>query len=125
MCWTVFRDEKGKGHILAHRKQILVLESEKLLAASILSLLESRSEFDVTSTTVSSLACMDQADSPGPDVVILEEELLAANILAVVKLAEQYPELRLIVIGPKTNKLHVFDKQIVQVRQVSDFLKLL
>lgn len=96
-----------------------------MLAASVLSLLAARSEFDVTSTTVDSLACLDLADSLQPDVVILEEEHLAANILAVVKLAERHPKLRLIVIGPKTNKLHVFDKQMVQVRQVSDFLKLL
>jgi DNA-binding NarL/FixJ family response regulator len=110
---------------LAHRKQILVLESEKLLADSILSLLASRSEFDVTNTTITSLAFLDKPDSPQPDVVILEEALLMANISAVVKLADRHPNLRLIVLGLSDNNLQVFDKQMVQVRQVSDFLELL
>ena len=110
---------------MTHRKKILVLESEKLLAASMLSLLASRTEFDVSHTTVTSLACLDPPDVPPPDVIILDEELLAANLLAVVKLADRYPELRLIVIGLKKNKLQVFDKHMVKVRQSSDFLDLL
>lgn len=110
---------------MARRKQILVLESEKLLAASVLSLLASRPEFDVTSTTFSSLACLDQPNRPEPDVVILDEEHLAANISAVVKLVDRHPKLRLIVLGLSDNKLHVFDKHIVQAEQVSDLFELL
>ena len=110
---------------MAHRKKILVLESEKLLATAIASLLASRPEYEVANTTVSSLAYLDQHDSPQPDVVILEEELLAANISAVIKLADRHPKLRLIVLGLNDTKVHVFDKQLVQVGQVSDFLELL
>jgi len=110
---------------LARRKKILVLQSEKLLAASISSLLASRSKLEVINTTVGSLACFDQPGRLHLDVVILDEELLAANIAAVVKLTERQPTLRLIVFGLSDNKLHVFDKQVVQVRQISDFIELL
>ena len=110
---------------LTHHKQILVLEDEKLAAASILSLLLSRPELDVINTTVSSLASLKQTDGLQPDIVILEEELLAANISAVVKLADRHPKLRLIVFSLSDNTLNVFDKQSVQVRQVNDFLELL
>jgi chemotaxis response regulator CheB len=110
---------------LAHHKQILVLEDKKLAAASILSLLISRPELDVINTTFSSLAYLDLSEDLQPDVVILEEELLAANISAVVKLADRHPKLRLIVFSLSDNTLNVFDKQRVQVRQVSDFLELL
>ena len=110
---------------MAQRKQILVLESETLLAAAILSLLASRPEFDVTSTTFSSLASLDQPDSPEPDVIILDEELLAANISAVVQLVDRHPKLRLIVLGLEDNQLHVFDKHIVHVEQVNDLFELL
>lgn len=110
---------------LTHHKQILVLEDEKLATASILSLLASQSGLVVTNTTVSSLACLEQAEGLKPDVVILEEELLAVNISAVVKLADRHPKLRLIVFNLNDNTLNVFDKQSVQIRQVNDFLELL
>lgn len=110
---------------MAHRKKILVLESDKLLARSISSLLASRAEFDVTESTATCLTCLDQSGSPQLDVVILEEEWLAANISAVVRLADRHPELRLIVFGLRENKVQVFDKQIAEVKQVSDLLALL
>ena len=110
---------------MIHQKKILVLESEKLLPASILSLLASRSEFDVTNTIDSTLSCIDEPGRPQPDVIILAEEQLAANISAVVKLAKRHPKLRLIVLGLNNTYVHIFDKQIIQVRQISDFLELL
>ena len=110
---------------LTHHKRILVLEDEKLAAASILSLLISPSGLDVINTTVSSLAYLEQTDGLQPDVVILEEELLAANISAVVKLADRHPKLRLIVFNLSNNTLNIFDKQRLQVKQVNDFLELL
>ncbi|MBK8900107.1 MAG: hypothetical protein IPM53_02895 [Anaerolineaceae bacterium] len=110
---------------MAEQKKILVLESEKLLAASIVNLLASRPEYDVLQTTVSSLLCLDQPGSPQPDIVILEKEVLAANISAVVKVTDRYPKLRLIVFSLSDPKVHIFDQQTVQVRNASDFLELL
>ncbi|MAT98799.1 MAG: hypothetical protein CL608_16775 [Anaerolineaceae bacterium] len=107
------------------QKKILVLESEKLLATSIVSILASRPEYDVVQTTVNSLACLEQLDAIQPDVVILEKEVLAANISAVVKVTDRYPKLRLIVFSLSNTKVHVFDQQIAQVRNASDFLELL
>ena len=110
---------------MADKKKILVLESEKLLTASITSLLSSRSELDVMTTAKVSVADWDGLERARPDVVIVEERLLAANLLEIVKLAESHPKVRLIVVGPANSNVQVFDKQMVQVRQVSDFLGLL
>lgn len=109
---------------MVRQKQILVLASDKLLAASIVSLLASRPEFSVSNTTAGSLAFSDQSQAQ-LDVVIVEEAQLAANILAIVQLTNRHPTLRLIVLGLKDNKLQVFDKHMVQVSQVSDLLELL
>lgn len=109
---------------MARQIQILVLESDKLLAASVTSLLASRPEFDVTHTTVSSLALFDQPQTQ-PDIIIVEETQLAANIVAVVQLANRHPTVRLIVLGLRDNKLQIFDKHMVQVTQVSDLLELI
>ena len=110
---------------MAEQKKILVLESEKLLAASVVSILASRPEYDVVQTTVSSLSCLDQPGGPQPDIVILEKDVLAANISAVVKVTDRYPRLRLIVFSLSNSKVHIFDQQTVQVGNASDFLDLL
>jgi len=110
---------------LSDRKKILVLENENLLTASIVSLLSSQSELDVVSTTNRTLAGWRNSNGARPDVVILEEGLLAANISDIVKLADRHPTLRLIVFRLCDGKIQIFDKQMVQVRHVSDFLRLL
>lgn len=116
-------DYAGKGDSVAHRRQILVLESENLLTASILSLLTPRTEYDVSSVTLKTLESFDQPNGHKPDVIIMEEVQMVANIAAVMELVDRFPKLRLIVLGLDNNKLHIFDKQIVQVGQVSDFLE--
>lgn len=107
---------------MSHPKTILVLESEKLLAAAVVSLLASRPEFAVTGATFSSLARLDQLNHTEPDVIIMDEDLVANNITAVMELVDRHPRLRLIVLGLSDNQLHVFDKHIVQVTEVNDFI---
>jgi len=125
MRWIAFLTELRKGTGLKQRKKILVLGSEKLLTAAILSLLESRSELEVANMTVNSLRFLDQPDCPEPDVIILDEDLVEANLSDLVRLIERHPTLRLIVFGLSDSKVQVFDKQLVEVRQVGDFLELL
>jgi len=110
---------------LAGKKKILVLESEKLLSASVASLLSSQSDLEVMSTTKLSLAGWNHTDGVCPDVVIVEERLLAANLADIVKLADRHPTLKLIVLGLTHGNVQIFDKRMAQVRHVSDFLRLL
>lgn len=110
---------------MADRKKILVLESEKLLTASIASLLASQSEVEVLQTPTGTLAGWNPTNGTMPDVVIVEEGLLAANLLEIVKLAERHPRVRLIVLGLSNSNVQIYDKQMVKVRQVSDLLGLL
>lgn len=131
LCWRapfrlVFsRGQQGIGHTVDHRRRILVLDNEELFTAAISSLLATHSEFDVETTPASTLVSMCMAKGKQPDVVILEEKMLAANIADLVKLTKSHPNLRLIVIGLNNANVHVFDKQVVQVGEVSDFLRLL
>jgi hypothetical protein len=118
-------DFADEGDGLAKRKQILVLEGEDLLTSSVISLLSSREEYDVSSVTFGTFESHIPHNSLKPDVIILEEKQVAANIKSVMDLVDRYPNVRLIVIGLGDNNLHIFDKQIVRVDQVSDFLELL
>ncbi len=110
---------------MAEQKKILVLESENLLAAGIVSMLVSKLGISVAGTTAVSLASLGQLCSSQPDVVILDEELLAANILALIQLTDCYPKLRLIILSIKDSSVNIFDKQTIQIRKPSDFIDLL
>ena len=79
----------------------------------------------MSSTTFKALQSLDRLNGQEPEVIILEEKQLAANFTAVMELVDRHPKLRLIVLGLEDNLLHVFDKHVVQVRQISDFLDLL
>ena len=105
------------------RRQILVLENEKLLAAAVCSLLAAWPNFDVTVVTCNGLTSLEeQLDHTVPDVIIVDEETVATQITAVMQVVDRYPKLRLIVLGLGDNHLHVFDKRIVQIREVNDFI---
>ena len=107
---------------MSQRRRVLVLESERLLPAAVISLLALHPEFEVASISVNGFAPLEQLDSSEPDVIIMDEELVASNITAVMELVDRHPQLRLIVLGLGDNKLHIFDKHIVHVKDVSDFI---
>ena len=87
------------------------------------SILSARNEYEVSSKKLNSAHKVDQLNGNGPEVFILDEADLAANINVLVELVDHYPRMRLIVLGLEDNLLHIFNQQIVQVEQVSDFLE--
>lgn len=106
---------------MSQRRRVLVLESERLLPAAVYSLLAAQPDIDVTSAKFNGLAFLGQADHIELDVIVMDEELVATNIAAVMQIVDRHPKLRLIVVGLGDNKLHIFDKHIVQVKDVRDF----
>jgi chemotaxis response regulator CheB len=110
---------------LAEQKKVLVLESETLLATGIFNILVSRPELHVAKTTARSLTCLHLTGSHQPDVIIMEEELLADNLAAVIRLTNDLRHLRLIVFNLIDANVHIFDKHTVQVESVGDFAGLL
>lgn len=116
---------KRERWYVAHRKKVLIVESENLLAAGVRSLLAERSELDVTSTDIDRLACVVQPSSSRPDVLIVDEAQLLANLSAVIRVASHYPWLRLIVVRAQDNEVQVVDRQIVEVRHIDEFFDLL
>lgn len=110
---------------MADPKKILVLESKKLMLAGIFSILESQSEFDVAQTPTVSFGSLKQFSDVQPDIVILDEELLAVNLLTLVQLTNCHPKLCLIVLNLNGNHINVFKKQTVHISNVNDFVQLL
>ncbi len=68
------------------------------------------------------LGSFDHPNGHQLDVIILEATQLAANITALMDLVDCHPQVRLIILRLDDKRLHIFDKQLVQVEQVSDFL---
>lgn len=105
------------------RKTVLVLESEKLLTDGVYSILSSHPEFVVACVPFTELGMLDAPEHIEPDVVIMDQELVANNISAVMHLIDRHPKVRLIVLGVNNNVLHIFDKYVVNVASVSQFIE--
>ena len=114
-----------RGDDLAQRKKILVLESNKLLTAGIASMLSARAGFEVVNTPLSFLTCVDFFDSLQPDVVIMDDEIEAANVLAIIELTDRHPQLRVLVFRLRDAKVNVFDRRTVQMSKSDDLFELL
>lgn len=103
-------------------KRILVLEKEKLLSDAVFSLLSSRPEYHVAHVQFDELGALNSPDHAEPDVIIMDQGVVANNISAVMELVDRHPKVRLIIIGLSDNVLHVFDKSVVDVSDVSEFI---
>lgn len=103
-------------------KKILVLEREKLLSDAVFSLLASRPEYEVAIVPFNDLGLLDSPDHAEPDAIIMDQELVANNISAVMELVDRHPKVRLLVIGLRNNMVHVFDKSVIDLSDFSDFI---
>ena len=113
------------GNSLPYRKRVLVIEIDNLLSDAVSSLLAKHADFDVKFITLNALADLDHKLRFDPDVIIIEKSQWEANLAQLLNLSDQYPRMRLIVLGWGGNDLCVYDKNIVQVNQISDFFQLL
>jgi chemotaxis response regulator CheB len=115
----------ARGEMLSPKKQVVVLGSERLLTAGVASLLLKVHDIEVTQTTFAELEGIDALASMHPDVVILEETMIATHLPQFMGFIKDYPSVRLIIIDADSNELRVIDRQIVQIKHVNDFFGLL
>ena len=106
------------------RKKVLVLESEKLLMASVASLLANFSDLSVICSTSDSLGCLTQSTDETSDIIILDEAVLEANLATFITLLTGKPHVRLLVFHLQDDSVQVLDRQQIRISEVDDFLAL-
>ena len=57
-----------------------------------------------------------------PDVVIVHESTLSGNVRLLIKFIQDYPNLKIITIGLENNKMDIYTKKTICIRESSDLL---
>lgn len=60
-----------------------------------------------------------------PDVIIVDEGLLAPKLADLLKFLQRYPKKRTIIMSLETNQIQIYDTKQIQLHQLGDFLELL
>ena len=107
-------------------KRIVVLESDHLINAGVLSFLASQDCFDVIGMEGSDPEQIYRAiENIRPDVVIIDQNSLIISVSKLLAHFEQVPHIRTIVLNMSDNQIQVCDKRLVQIQQLSDFIAVL
>lgn len=57
-----------------------------------------------------------------PDVVIVHESSLSGNVRLLIKFIQDYPQLKIITIGLENNKMDIYNKKTICIKESSDLL---
>lgn len=107
---------------LAYKKRVLLFESDSLLAASLASLLLTLSDIEVVYVTLAALGGTDALALAHSDVVILEDTLVHQHLAELLPFIETFSSVRAVILNSEHNFVQVFDKQVLLVNQLSDFV---
>ena len=104
------------------RKRVIVVESEKLLSAGVYSLLSVNGHLEVEGVILEEQNFLDAVKRFQPDVVIMDESILAQHIQGYMTFLKEFPRMRTIVLNLGTNSVQVCDQQLIHVEHFDDFL---
>lgn len=107
------------------RKRIVVLESNQLIHTGVRMLLANRQDADVMDITVGMGDPTRIFENINPDIIIVEEASLLANVSWCVQALRQPRPVRIIVLNTTRNDIQVWDRCIQPVDHVDDFLGLI
>jgi len=111
---------------VVNRKRIVVLESDGLLAAGVRSLLSDSDSLEVVGVKLGAADAIAQLAAFQPDVIVIDQTTLAEHFDTFKTILENYfRRVRIIVLHQQKNCLEMWDKQVVTVKSLDDFLDLI
>lgn len=112
--------------IINLRKKIVVLESDQLINAGVLSFLAAQDSFDVTGLESSDPEQVyREIESFQPDVVIIDQSSQSISVSQLMAHFENIPHIRTIVLSVDNNQIQICDKRQIQIEKLSDFIAVL
>jgi len=103
----------------------VILESEKLLAAVVRSLLSELDFLEIVGVSLGVPEDIAEIDKFHPDVIVVDETFLAKHLDIFMTLMKDYHQIRTIVLHQGNNELDVCDKQVIKIENLSDFIDLI
>ena len=108
-------------------KKIVLWGREDLLSLSVELLLMAQKGWDVINVSheESFDTLIQVVDKTNPDIVIFQQGDLADKSNLPVKLLQEHPGLKVIIVSPNSNLMEVYGKQNVLIKSVSDFTSMI
>lgn len=103
--------------------RVLVAFNEILLGAGVLNLLSREGDLSVTKAQLEDqVGLLHEVERHHPDILILDETLRSKQLSELARIFQIYPDLRILVINPKENVVHVYEKHEIRVDRSADLL---
>lgn len=107
-------------------KRILVLRNQLLMNAGLQILLSRQESLEVIGKEIQNQDDLFRfIERLQPDVIIVDEGILAPKLADLLKFLQNYPKKRTIIMSLEENQIQVYDTKQIQLHQLDDFLALL
>jgi chemotaxis response regulator CheB len=116
---AVFSSHPSEGEV----KRVLVIQSQHLLAAGILSLLNGEMDLHVFDATSSDeITLLEEIKRVDPAVLVLVDSSKFTDHVSFFSLLDSRPDLRVIVIEERKNRMYIYERQALEVRRALDLI---
>jgi DNA-binding NarL/FixJ family response regulator len=104
-------------------KRVLVIQSKHLLATGILYLLNRELDLNVFDATCNDeIALLEHIKNIKPAVLVMDESSQLTDHFSFFPLLNDCPNLRVIVVDERKNRIHVYEIQELEVRRAADLV---
>ena len=103
--------------------RVLVLNSEQPLWVGILAILGKETNLDMICLPSSDQKALQQKiDHLKPAVIVIDEKFPSADLEMILGMQKTCSELRVVVVSLRENRLQIYDKRAVVIRELRDFV---
>lgn len=104
-------------------KRVLVIQSERLLAEGIIHLLNRVKDIKVFNAMCDDVVVLlNQIQDIKPSVLVLEECSALTDHPSFTAMFGGYPDMRVIVIDDRNNRMHIYEMQEVEIERSADLV---
>lgn len=106
--------------------RVLIVQSQSILVAGLISLLQEDGRFEVTSSIYKNKLHLNNViDQYQPEVVIIDANLGKSKIGNLLSFLESQPQIRILVFGLVESQVEIYEKQNQVVNYIDDLLKVI
>ena len=107
-------------------KRILILRNNLLMNAGLQNLLSGQESLEVIGKEIQNQDDLFRfIERIQPDVIIVDEGILAPKLADLLKFLQSYPKKRTIIMSLEKNQIQVYDTKQIELHQLGDFLDIL
>lgn len=103
--------------------RVVVIGGEQPLWVGLKSILEKQSSLDLISLhSGDDQTLLQEIKDLNPAVIVLDEKFPSADLAMILNMQKTFSELRVVIISSRENRLQIYDKRDILVRDLRDFI---